>query len=84
MFRGGNFTRQNETIQFMSSWTYIACIPIGRTTFSKTYGISNLQFYDVTAGISNPNVFIPRRECLSAEEWDNRFTLFGTPAKKNI
>ena len=66
----------------MSTWTYIACIPIARTTFSKTYGISHLSIYDVTAGIRDPNVFIPRRECLSAEEWENRYTLFGTPAAK--
>jgi hypothetical protein len=47
-------------------------------------GVFHLSFYDVTVGISDPSVFIPRRECLSDEEWENRYTLFGTPAIKNM
>lgn len=53
-----------------------------RTTFSAKYGISHLSFYDVTAGIPDPNVFIPRRECLTADEWEKRDTLFGAPVQK--
>jgi hypothetical protein len=82
---GGNFTTpQNDTIGFVSAWTYLGCIPVSRTSFSQRLGVSHLSFYDVTAGISDPNVFIPRRECLTAEEWENRYTLFGTPSTKNI
>ena len=77
-------TRQNETITYVSTWTYIACIPVSRTTFSPRFGVSHLSVYDVTVGIRDPNVFIPRRECLSAEEWDNRYTLFGTPSAKKF
>ncbi|CAF3266783.1 unnamed protein product, partial [Rotaria sp. Silwood2] len=48
------------------------------------FGTSHLSFYDITVGISDPNVFIPRRECLSSEEWNMRQALFGAPTKKNI
>ncbi|CAF3272853.1 unnamed protein product [Rotaria socialis] len=82
---GGNFTLPtNDTIDYTSTWTYRGCIPVTRTSFSPKFGISHLSFYDVTAGIRDPNVFIPRRECLSSEEWASRYTLFGTPAKKHI
>jgi hypothetical protein len=72
----------NQTLQFTSAWTYQGCIPVSRTTYGGTSGNSHLSFYDVTAGISDPSVFIPRRECLSDEEWANRYTLFGTATKK--
>jgi len=85
IFRGGNYTTPaNETGQYISTWTYLGCVPLGRTTFSRRNGISQLSFYDVTLGIRDPNVFIPRRECLSDAEWANRYTLFGTPTNKNI
>jgi hypothetical protein len=73
----------NETRQFTAAWTYQGCIPVSRTSYG-TSGPSHLSFYDVTAGISDPSVFIPRRECLSDEEWANRYTLFGTPTNKYI
>jgi hypothetical protein len=85
IFRGGNFTTPaNETGQFYSVWTYLGCVPVSRTSFLPRSGVSHLSFYDVTVGIRDPNVFIPRRECLSDEEWANRYTLFGTPTNKNI
>ena len=74
----------NVTGQFFSVWTYVGCVPVSRTSFVPRFGISHLTFYDVTLGIRDPNVFIPRRECLSDEEWANRYTLFGTPTNKNI
>ncbi len=78
IFRGGNFTnQQNETISYIGSYTYQGCVPVDRTLFGRTLGIAHIGFYDVTAGIRDPNVFIPRRECLSDEEWENRQTLFG-------
>ncbi len=58
-------------------------MPVHRTSFSPRLGVAHLAIYDVTLGISDPSVFIPRRECLTDEEWANRFTLFGTPSKKN-
>ena len=76
--RGGNFTTPDkESIDYVSTWTYRGCIPVSRTTAGEKSGVSQLSFYDVTAGISDPNVFIPRRECLTSEEWAKRDLLFG-------
>lgn len=71
----------NETIPYISTWTYKGCLPVSRTTYSQKYGNEVLSFYDLTVGISDPNVFIPRQECLSAQEYAMRQALFGTPAK---
>jgi hypothetical protein len=84
IFRAGNFTTPaNDTINYFSTWTYRGCIPVSRNTVSEKYGSGHLSFYDVTLGISDPNVFIPPRECLSEKEWDMRYTLFGTPTQKD-
>ncbi|CAF1222082.1 unnamed protein product [Adineta ricciae] len=82
---GGNFTipSVNVTLSYISTWTYKGCLPVSRTVYSDTYGNDVLSIYDVTVGISDPNVFIPRRECLTAEEYAMRQALFGTPSKKN-
>ncbi|CAF2488201.1 unnamed protein product [Rotaria sp. Silwood2] len=81
---GGNFTLpSNETIAYVGTWTYRGCLPVSRTTYSEKYGNEMLSFYDLTVGISDPNVFIPRPECLKAEEYAMRNTLFGTPTKKH-
>ena len=69
-------------IEYTSTWTLQGCVPVSRTSFGPQLGVAHVSFYDVTVGIRDPNVFIPRRECLSAEEWENRYTLFGTPADK--
>ena len=83
MFRGGNFTTpSNDTIEYISQWTYNGCLPVHRTTFSQKYGTSHLSFFDVTIGLRDPNVFIPRRECLSAYEWEHRYEIFGKPTQK--
>ncbi len=80
ILRGGNFTTpSNDTIEYISSWTYLGCLPVHRTSFGQKFGIAHLSFYDVTLGIHDPNRFIPRQECLTADEWQNRYTLFGTP-----
>lgn len=81
-YRAGNFTTpSSDTFDYISSWTFNGCIPVSRTTFNAKYGISHLAFYDVTAGIPDPNVFIPRRECLTEAEWEKRDTLFGVSSK---
>jgi hypothetical protein len=78
-FRGGNFTTpDNNTVSYFSTWTYQGCVPIAQTIFSQQYGVSHISFYDVIVGIRDPNVFIPRRECLSDEEWNKRYILFGS------
>ncbi|CAF1981119.1 unnamed protein product [Rotaria magnacalcarata] len=81
---GGNFTLpNNETIPYIGTWTYRGCLPVSRTTYSEKYGNEVLSFYDLTVGISDPNVFIPRSECLTEKEYATRHTLFGTTNKKN-
>lgn len=81
-FRGGNYTLPgNEIAPYILSWTYQGCLPVSRAVFSQKYGNEILSFFDITVGISDPNVFIPRRECLTATEWDNRYTLFAVPSK---
>lgn len=84
LYRSGNFTLPtNETLPYVGTWTYRACLPVSRSTFSEKYGNEILSFYDLTTGISDPNVFIPRPECLSEEEYAKRHILFGVPAKKD-
>ena len=56
---------------------------MSRTSFSQRSGVYHLSFYDVILGIRDPDVFIPRRECLTDEEWEKRYELFGTPSNKN-
>jgi len=71
----------NDTVRTFGTWTYQACLPVRRVSHSSAYGRSELSFFDVTAGIHDPNVFIPRPECLTEEEHANRHVLFGTPKK---
>jgi hypothetical protein len=72
----------NESIAYMGTWTYRGCLPVSRLTFSEKYGNEILSFYDLTVGISDSNVFIPRQECLTEKEYANRKVLFGAPVKK--
>ncbi|UJR37490.1 hypothetical protein I4U23_030193 [Adineta vaga] len=69
---GGNITIPflNVTLPYIATWTYKACLPISRTVYSEKFGNEITSFYDITAGISDPNVFIPRRECLTAREYN--------------
>lgn len=67
----------------MGTWTYQGCLPVSRATFSEKDGNEILSFFDVIIGISDPNVFIPRRECLTDKEYAMRNVLFGKPMKKN-
>ncbi|CAF0771098.1 unnamed protein product [Didymodactylos carnosus] len=75
---GGNFTTpQNETIYYIGTWTYEQCIPIQQTYFTPARGVFHDSIYDVTPGISDPDVFIPPRQCLTDEEYKMRHQLFG-------
>lgn len=47
----------------MGVWTYEACIPVSVVFRSQKFD-SHQHFYDITPGIDNPNVFVPRKECL--------------------
>jgi len=84
LYRGGNYTLPtNETVPYIGTWTYQGCLPVSRVTVSEERGNEILSFFDVTVGISDPNVFIPRRECLTENEYALRNVLFGRPSKKN-
>lgn len=84
IYRGGNFTiPTGEVLPYIGTWTYQGCLPVSRITFSEKYGNEILSFFDITVGISDPNVFIPRQECLTEYEYAMRNVLFGKPSKKN-
>jgi hypothetical protein len=59
-----------------------ACLPVSHISHSQQYGRSQTSFFDIVAGISDPNVFIPRRECLTDKEYAMRHILFGGPSKQ--
>ncbi|XP_065177896.1 mammalian ependymin-related protein 1-like [Sycon ciliatum] len=50
---------------YQATFTTLQCIPVTSAHVSPTYGFVHWNFYDVTLGISDPNVFIPRSECLT-------------------
>jgi len=81
--RAGNHTGPaNDTVRTFGSWTYQACLPVRHISHSSQFGRSERSFFDITAGISNPSVFIPRQECLRQEEYAMRDVLFGKASKK--
>ncbi|XP_064624115.1 mammalian ependymin-related protein 1-like [Lineus longissimus] len=45
-------------------WTVHDCLPVTETYYSTRTSFVHTTFFDVTLGISDPNVFIPPRECL--------------------
>ncbi|KAH3845974.1 hypothetical protein DPMN_088269 [Dreissena polymorpha] len=49
--------------KFMITATYPDCVPITSVFFSNDTGFVSSDFYDITAGISDPMVFIPPIEC---------------------
>ncbi len=80
--RGGNQTAPgNDTVRTFGTWTYQSCLPVRFIRNSSQFGRTETSFFDITAGISNPSVFIPRPECLTEEENAKRDILFGTPKK---
>lgn len=84
MHRSGNLTLpNNETLPYIGTWTREGCIMVSRIITSEKYGNEILTVFDATVGISDPNVFIPRRECLTEQEYAMRDALFDKPTKKN-
>ncbi|CAF1035751.1 unnamed protein product [Rotaria sordida] len=80
---GGNHTTpSNDTVRTFGTWTYHACLPVSVISHSSQYGRSQTSFFDIVAGISDPNVFIPRPECLTEKEYAMRHVLFGAQGKK--
>ncbi|XP_035657336.1 mammalian ependymin-related protein 1-like [Branchiostoma floridae] len=50
--------------KYFGVYTVEGCIPIQEEFYSNRTGLVSTFFFDVTAGISDPNVFIPPRECM--------------------
>jgi len=83
MWGGNHTTPSNDTVRTFGTWTLQACLPVSHMSHSQQYGRSHTSFFDITAGISDPNVFIPRRECLTEKEYAMRDILFGKSSQKN-
>eukprot|EP00058_Branchiostoma_floridae_P011362 XP_002596850.1 hypothetical protein BRAFLDRAFT_99749 [Branchiostoma floridae] len=54
---------ENED-KYFGVYTAVGCIPIQEEFYSRRTGLVTTTFFDVTGGISDPNVFIPPRECM--------------------
>jgi len=81
--RSTNFTTPtNDTVRSFGTWSYLGCLPIRFIDHSAQFGRTEISFYDITVGIRDPSVFIPRRECLTEEEYAMRHVLFGQTPKK--
>jgi len=56
---------QGNKIVYLGTWTYEACLPVSSFYFSVADKLNtHTQYFDITPGLADPNVFIPRRECL--------------------
>jgi len=55
---------ETEHGRYAGSWTVKGCIPVTDVYFSNRTGLVHTSFYDVVAGIHDPNVFIPPKECM--------------------
>jgi hypothetical protein len=81
-YRGGNYTTPtNDTGRDFGAWTVEHCLPVDFVRYSQTYGRTQTIFINIMPNISNPNVFIPRKECLTAEEYSLRDVIFGKSSK---
>ncbi|XP_078672259.1 mammalian ependymin-related protein 1-like [Branchiostoma floridae x Branchiostoma belcheri] len=49
--------------RYMATFTNSGCVPVEDGFCTERFGCVHTAFYDVVAGISDPNVFIPPREC---------------------
>lgn len=68
----------------MQAWTYQGCLPVADTSVDPKFGMSHSSFYDVIGGITDPDVFIPPRQCLTAAEYRKRHELFGLVTMKKM
>ncbi|NP_001164689.1 ependymin-like protein precursor [Saccoglossus kowalevskii] len=54
----------SEGSRYAGTWTVRGCIPVHDSYFSEHTGFISTSFFDVVAGIHDPEVFIPPKECL--------------------
>ena len=67
--RRSNYTGPaNDSVSSFGTWTYLNCLPVRIIEHSSRFGRTDISFYDIVAGISNPSVFIPRPECLTEQD----------------
>jgi len=52
--------------KFFGEVTTPDCVPVSNGFFSEKYGFEQTNFFDITAGISDPSVFIPPTNCSPA------------------
>lgn len=65
MSRASNYTTpSNDSVREFGSWTFLHCLPMNIVRYSAQYGRSQITFLNIIPNITNPNVFIPRKECL--------------------
>ncbi|KAK7482228.1 hypothetical protein BaRGS_00026577 [Batillaria attramentaria] len=50
---------------FMVTVTEPDCFPVEFSVYSKTSGFEHREFFDVVSGITDPDAFIPPKECIS-------------------
>ncbi|KAI8486651.1 Mammalian ependymin- protein 1 [Branchiostoma belcheri] len=55
---------QQEGTDWVGVFTYTGCVPVNDMFYSNRTGRVTTEFFDVTLGLSNPDVFIPPRECI--------------------
>lgn len=56
--------KKGNKYEYTGVWTLEACLPITITFYSDTAKVhSIMNFFDIVPGISNPDDFIPRKEC---------------------
>ncbi|OWF37118.1 mammalian ependymin-related protein 1-like [Mizuhopecten yessoensis] len=57
----------NETEEFYTGTVaYPACIPVTNIHITKKYGFEHSDYFDITAGISDPMAFVPPSECIKS------------------
>ncbi|XP_035700056.1 mammalian ependymin-related protein 1-like [Branchiostoma floridae] len=55
---------REEGFEWVGSFTSTGCVPVNDMFYSNRTGRVTTEFFDVTLGISDANVFIPPRECM--------------------
>ena len=56
---------KGSKVDYFGVWTYTGCLPLSIRYRSEDNDFDLLySFFDISPGIEDPNVFIPRRECL--------------------
>ncbi|XP_035699305.1 mammalian ependymin-related protein 1-like isoform X2 [Branchiostoma floridae] len=55
---------REEGAEWVGSFTSTGCVPVSDMFYSNRTGRVTTEFFDVTLGIADANVFIPPRECM--------------------